>query len=122
MELTRVFEPSPIAPTQARTAAGALADRLPAKVYRDLQLVVTELTTNSVKFGSGSSIRLWLSITPDGEVRGEVADGGSGGAAIDHRRPPEAGGLGLQIVDALCSAWCNPTGTGRVWFTLKETA
>src|SRR5829696_7434692 len=97
----------------------ALADRLPAGVYRDLQLVVTELTTNSVKFGPGGLIRLWLSVAPDGEVRGEIADGGAGGAAIDDDRPPEAGGLGLRIVDALCSAWCNPAGTGRVWFTLR---
>jgi two-component sensor histidine kinase len=121
VELIRVFDSSPMAPARARTATGVLADRLPAEVYRDLQLVVTELTTNSVKFG-GSFIRLWLSITPDGEVRGEVADNGPGGAAIDDDIPPETGGLGLRIVDALCSAWCNPAGTGRVWFILEGTA
>jgi two-component sensor histidine kinase len=98
-----------------------LADWLPAEVYRDLQLVVTELTTNSVKYGSGGSIRVWLSITPEDEVRGEVADDGPGGAKVDYTRPPEAGGLGLQIVDALCSAWCNPSGIGRVWFVLETS-
>ena len=122
MELTRVLKPNSAAPYAARTAVDGLSDRLPAPIHRDLQVVLTELVTNAVKYGPAKDIRLWVSVSAEGTVRGEVTDGGVGGAEIDPERPFEHGGLGLQIVDVLCSAWCNPAGTGRIWFALEAPA
>ena len=112
-----MFEPSPLAPAQARGAARELVDLLPAGTYRDLRVVVTELVTNAVQHAPDGPIRLWLS-SSGSTVRGEVTDTGVGEAEIQRAGSVEGEGLGLQIVDALCSAWCNPRGTGRVWFEL----
>jgi two-component sensor histidine kinase len=121
VELIRTLRADERAPYAARAALIALSDHLPAGTHRDLQLVVTELVTNAVRYGPAEDIRVWVSVSSEGTVRGEVVDGGHGGAEIDLQRPFEDGGLGLQIVDALCSAWCNPDGTGRVWFTLETS-
>jgi two-component sensor histidine kinase len=119
VELIRILKPDPAAPSTARSAVDNLSDHLPAETYRDLQVVLTELVTNAIKFGPAEDIRVWVGVSSDGVVRGEVADRGTGGAEIVADRAFENGGLGLQIVDALCSAWCNPAGTGRVWFSLE---
>ena len=118
MEVEIALDPSADAPARARAViARRFADKLPAASYQDLRVVVTELVTNAVKYGSSEGIRVWLH-TSGALVRGEVVDGGKGGARVDHDHAFEGKGLGLQIVDALCSAWCNPPGAGRVWFQL----
>jgi two-component sensor histidine kinase len=122
VELTKILKPDIAAPRIARIAVDDLSDRLPAGIYRDLQVVLTELVTNAIRYGPAEDIRVWLFVSAGGTVRGEVADGGTGGAAIDRERSVDDGGLGLQIVDALCSAWCNPAGTGRIWFALETPA
>jgi two-component sensor histidine kinase len=122
VEVSRIFKADRSAPRVARRALTALSDSLPAQTYRDLQLILTELVTNAIKFGPPEDVRIWVCVTSEGGVRGEVTDAGAGGAEIDPERPFEDGGLGLQIVDALCSAWCNPAGTGRVWFALEAPA
>jgi two-component sensor histidine kinase len=119
VEIFEAFEATKAAPRSARDAVQVFGERLPATTFRDLQVVVTELVTNAVRYGPSEAVEVWVSVAEDGVVRGEVADGGIGGARIDRDRSLEAGGLGLQIVDALCVAWCNPTGTGRVWFVLE---
>jgi signal transduction histidine kinase len=118
VELETALEPVPEAPARARVQASRLADSLPATTYQDLRVVITELVTNAVKHGPGEAIWLWLSVSGP-TVRGEVADGGTGNATIDRAHSREGTGLGLQIVDALCSSWHNPTGTGRVRFQLR---
>ena len=117
MQVETALQPVPEAPARARLAASQLADKMPATTYRDLRVVVTELVTNAVKYGPEEAIRLrvWAS---GPMVRGEVADGGDGGAAIDREHTARGSRLGLQIVDALCSAWYNPAGTGRILFQL----
>jgi two-component sensor histidine kinase len=119
MELETALQPVPEAPARARAVASRLADKMPATTYQDLRVVVTELVTNAVKYGPGEAIRLSVSVTGP-TVRGEVVDGGDGGATIDREHSLDGTGLGLQIVDALCSDWCNPSGTGRVWFQLNR--
>ena len=117
MEIELVLDPVSQAPARARAATSPLADALPAGTFRDLRIVVSELITNAVRYGPPEPIELWVSLSGS-VVRGEVADAGRGGARIDRGHAAEGTGLGLQIVDALCSAWCNPSGTGRVWFHL----
>src|SRR4051794_31383999 len=72
------FPPAEEAPAQARAALEVFDQILAPDVLEDLQLVVSELITNSVKFGPARSITLALSITGDGTVKGEVVDQGDG--------------------------------------------
>jgi two-component sensor histidine kinase len=118
-QLQTALEPLPEAPAHARALMSQLVDSLPATSYRDLQVVLTELVTNAVKYGPDEEIRVTLEVSGP-IVRGEVADGGIGGAAIDRERCMDGDRLGLQIVDALCTTWDNPAGTGRVRFELNQ--
>jgi anti-sigma regulatory factor (Ser/Thr protein kinase) len=82
-----------------------------------VELVVSELVTNSIRYGPGDPITLRLTATPAGEIAGEVQDNGEGVVAI-RRRDFEAlaGGLGLPIVDQLTSSWGVHPDTTHVWF------
>ena len=119
MELTRTIENTRVAPALARAASRELADAMPAATYLDLRTVLTELVSNAVQFGPPAPIRVRLAVRRDGVIRGEVADRGDGEIEIDRSRPLERGGLGLQIVDALCSWWWAPRGSGRVRFEIE---
>src|SRR3954467_7877643 len=66
------------APAQARGALEVFDQILAPEVLEDLQLVVSELVTNSVKFGPKRSITLSLQIGTEGLVQGEVIDQGDG--------------------------------------------
>ena len=80
-----MLEPGPFAATEARAALERLYERLPAQLYLDLRIVVTELITNAVKFGPEQPIVLAIRIRRDGTVSGEVSDGGSGGVELRPR-------------------------------------
>lgn len=91
------------------------------EALRDVQLLVSELVTNSVRH-SGSSepihLRAWLG---SGGLRVEIADGGSsfeagpaGAAGHDGE-----GGRGLMILDALAERWgVSHDARSRVWFEI----
>jgi anti-sigma regulatory factor (Ser/Thr protein kinase) len=108
-------------PESARIARDALRDRVgsavPLKSLQDLELVVTELVTNSVRHGPGLPFRLRLEVTDEGVIRGEVEDQGNGGVAI--RDMEENGGAGLRIVDALTDKWGVYEGSTHVWFEFQ---
>src|SRR5262249_26215728 len=78
MQFSFQFPPADDAPAQARGALEVFDQILAPEVLEDLQLVVTELITNSVKFGPSRSITLSLQVSPDGVVQGEVIDEGDG--------------------------------------------
>ena len=113
-----MLQPGVFAATEARTAVEQLSDLLPAQRYLDLRIVVTELITNAVRFGPEQPIVLAIRIHPDGSLSGEVSDGGATGVHIDRDRPPEDGGMGLQIVDALAQSWGVRSRSTDVWFEL----
>jgi two-component sensor histidine kinase len=119
MELQTALPPRAEAPARARALTTRLVDSLPATSYRDLQVVVTELVTNAVKYGPDEEIRVSVEVSGS-TVRGEVADGGTGGATLDREGSADCDRLGLLIVDALCTTWDNPEGTGRVRFELNQ--
>ena len=90
-EFELLLEATPSAAAEARTGIDGLSDRLPAKVYRDLRVVVTELITNAVRFGPGQPIVLTVRIRPGGRLSGAVSDGGTGGVRA-RPRPAARGG------------------------------
>ena len=120
MELKLEVESIPGAAAQARDELRVLDGRVPEQLLSNLLLVVTELVTNSVKFGPGVQIKIRVYIADDGSVKGLVTDGGNGRVAIRDTPANEPGGFGLQIVDRLASSWGVRPGTSDVWFELTD--
>lgn len=121
-EVNLQLEPNPDAACHARSSIRErFADAVPAAILHDLQIVVTELVTNSVKYGPGGMIGVRLDLSSKGIVRGEVCDQGTGEARPAIRDSPSLeGGLGLQIVDALTERWAVDNGSStRVWFEVS---
>ena len=88
-----------------------------------VRLLVSELFTNAVKYGTrseGSRIRLSVAVA-DGNVRVEIGDRGRGFAEAPTSMPgPEAeSGRGLAFLDALADRWgVVRNGETCVWFEL----
>jgi anti-sigma regulatory factor (Ser/Thr protein kinase) len=118
MQFSFQFPPAEDAPAQARAALEVFDQILSPEVLEDLQLVVSELITNSVKFGPQRPITLSLEVGAGGLVRGEVIDQGDGRRArIEmHGEPTLAGGWGLHLVDRVAQHWGVHEGSTHVWF------
>jgi anti-sigma regulatory factor (Ser/Thr protein kinase) len=118
MQFSFQFPPAEDAPAQARGALEVFDQILTPEVLEDLQLVVSELVTNSVKFGPKRPITLSLTIKVDGVVGGEVIDQGDGERAKVEiiPEPTLAGGWGLQLVDRVAARWGVREGSTHVWF------
>ncbi len=120
MQFSFQFPPADDAPAQARAALEVFDQILSPEVLEDLQLVVSELVTNSVKFGPKRPITLALSVGTDGLVQGEVIDQGDGEQAKIEMtgEPTIAGGWGLHLVDQLAVDWGVREGSTHVWFEI----
>ena len=120
MQFSFQFPPADDAPAQARAALEVFDQILAPEVLEDLQLVVSELVTNSVKFGPKRSITLSLQIEAHGRVRGEVIDQGDGERAKVEMttEPTVAGGWGLHLVDQVAVNWGVHEGSTHVWFEI----
>jgi anti-sigma regulatory factor (Ser/Thr protein kinase) len=120
LELSRSFPLTPLAASEARRSLAELA--LDARVARDLELVVSELVTNSVEHsgvGPEGSVRLNVELDAN-RVLVEVLDEGSGFNAEDREaHGTDERGRGLLLVDRLASRWGVGYGPGtRVWAEL----
>ncbi|MDP2710821.1 MAG: ATP-binding protein [Solirubrobacteraceae bacterium] len=107
------------APSVVRHAVNArCCDELPAQQLTDLLIVVSELTTNAVRYGVGE-IRLRVSVAA-GHVYGEVIDEGRGFVSDvrDHGIEDVVGKRGLLIVGGLTERWGIHTDSSHVWFEL----
>jgi len=120
MQFSFQFPPADDAPGQARAALEVFDQILAPEVLEDLQLVVSELVTNSVKFGPKRSITLSLQIEAHGRVRGEVIDQGDGERAkvVMQPEPSLDGGWGLHLVDRVARSWGVHEGSTHVWFEI----
>jgi anti-sigma regulatory factor (Ser/Thr protein kinase) len=119
MAIRLELEPGPEAGHQARDEVrDLLRDRVENGLLTDLQLIVSELVTNSVRYGPGETIEVEIAVAEDGSITGEVEDHGRGEVAI-REITAEGGGFGLRIVDALASRWAVCEGSTRVWFELS---
>lgn len=125
--LDQTIQTSARAPHEARRAVETLAGELDLgprrlSVFRDVQLLVSELVTNSVRHsgcaaGEGIRLRGWLRET---SVRIEVSDGGFGfEPPADHPVDDRDSGRGLLILDSLADRWgVSRDGETRVWFEI----
>jgi anti-sigma regulatory factor (Ser/Thr protein kinase) len=107
-----------------RAARAAISQWLPTsasgRFVRDAQLLISELVTNSVQHAAtarGDPIIVSAG-AGDGAVWFDVTDAGERGGVS--RRPPNGrGGMGLNILDEVASAWGTSDGDGtHVWFEL----
>ena len=117
VELPRTAE----APYLARRALADMEGVAP-ELLPDLRLLVSELITNSVKYGGEGPVR--LEVTADGgKVRAEIIDQGAG--FTPKRRDGDldkVGGWGLHLVDELTSEWGTYEGSTHVWFVIDRVA
>jgi anti-sigma regulatory factor (Ser/Thr protein kinase) len=105
-----------LAPACARRAVEALGDLRPA-LLADGKLLVSELVTNSVKYGGEGQIGLAMRSDGPDHLHVEVADQGAGFVPRARDRPvTEAGGWGLHLVQTIPDRWGIRAGSTRVWF------
>ena len=121
---------SPTAPREARRAIAGMHHALPDHLLEDLQLIASELVTNSVVHAGLSAadpieLRVHIAVLRRGPVvRVSVVDQGAG---FDPPRPADPGRArqwGLHLVERLSSGWgveSTPEGTA-VWAVLPVAA
>jgi anti-sigma regulatory factor (Ser/Thr protein kinase) len=90
-------------------------------VRPDVVLLVSELVTNSVKYGSEGALRLQISAPAPKKVRVEVTNEGHSFEPKARNRPvTEAGGWGLHLVEELTDRWGVHEGSTHVWFEIDR--
>ena len=86
----------------------------------DARLLVSELITNSVKYGESGPVRLEVTSSEPETMRVEVIDQGAGFVPVARDKPmTEVGGWGLHLVDVLADRWGVQEGSTHVWFELS---
>jgi anti-sigma regulatory factor (Ser/Thr protein kinase) len=121
-ELNIEIPRTPQAPALARRALRDLEGKVDASVLPDLNLLVSELITNSVKYGGDGPVR--LQVTADGErIRAEIIDQGAGFTPVARNDDlHKVGGWGLHLVEQLTTEWGTYEGSTHVWFEIDLTA
>jgi anti-sigma regulatory factor (Ser/Thr protein kinase) len=114
-------------PQSVAIAREAVRERLGpvvgAGLSSDVELVVSELVTNSVRHGPGKAITLRVYAESRRRVSGEVVDHGDGVVAIREAgadRGGRPGGMGLPIVDSVATDWGVYEGSTHVWFLIER--
>jgi anti-sigma regulatory factor (Ser/Thr protein kinase) len=124
--LTLRMTGGPTAPSRARKALGSL-ERTLAELRHDVDLLVSELVSNSVLHAGADHVELRAVTHPEG-VHVEVSDPGLGFNRDTARREPSLtgeGGYGLHIVDTVANRWGvtrdhSARGSARVWFEIDR--
>jgi anti-sigma regulatory factor (Ser/Thr protein kinase) len=119
--------PTARAPAEARAAVERRLHGLHPEERRTVQLLVSELITNSVRHAgleAGGWIDLEVEVDPDA-VRVTVTDPGEG-FEVPHRapQPGDPYGWGLFLVRRVANRWgVSSDGHTRVWFEVgRRTA
>jgi anti-sigma regulatory factor (Ser/Thr protein kinase) len=102
-----------------------LKDALPRSRMADVELIVSELATNSVRHsGAGDAEDLSLEAkVEDDRIRVRLFDSGEGFEVHTPRSPStgSAGGYGLLLLDRLSDRWgVQREGRFSVWFEVQR--
>jgi anti-sigma regulatory factor (Ser/Thr protein kinase) len=109
------------APARARRAVERFGAGLDPTVVPDVKLLVSELISNSVKYGREGDVELILRSEGPEHVHVEVVDQGVGFVPAARARPKtEPGGWGLHMVEALTQRWGVREGSTHVWFEIDR--
>jgi anti-sigma regulatory factor (Ser/Thr protein kinase) len=120
-ELSIELPRTPEAPFLARRALADLEGQIDPTVLPDVCLLVSELITNSVKYGDGP-VRLELT-AEEGRVRAEIIDQGVGFTPVERSGDlDKVGGWGLHLVEQLTTDWGAYEGSTHVWFEIDRRA
>lgn len=122
--MTLELEGSANAGAQARRALAGLRDDLDPPLMETLQLLATELVTNSVKHARANNVVLQVLVRRH-LVWAEVADPGPGfGLEATRQAGSDHTGWGLYLVEQLADRWgvTHERGATRVWFELSRAA
>jgi anti-sigma regulatory factor (Ser/Thr protein kinase) len=109
---------TPEAAYLARRALDELDGRVEPSVLPDVRLLVSELVTNSVKYGGEGPVRLEIEASGD-RLRAEIIDQGVGFTPVARDDDlDKVGGWGLHLVEQLTSKWGTHEGSTHVWFEI----
>jgi anti-sigma regulatory factor (Ser/Thr protein kinase) len=112
----------PTAPALARRAIERLDGQIASDVIPDVKLLVSELITNSVKYGRDGDVTLKIDAHDPRRLRVEVVDQGIGFEPVARTRPAtEVGGWGLHLVQTLSNRWGVYEGSTHVWFEIDRS-
>jgi anti-sigma regulatory factor (Ser/Thr protein kinase) len=122
--LALVMPGGPEAAFEARSAVRLLRRLIGSEQLPLIELLVTELVSNSVKHGGAGPddpVRLEL-VVSDQAVRVEVSDLGPGFRPTPEPTPTpdRIGGWGLIMIDRSASRWGIRHGGRCVWFELER--
>ena len=118
-ELTVELPRNAQAPGLARRALDDLDGKVDPSVLPDLRLLVSELITNSVKYGGEGPVRLEIRSTGN-RLRAEIIDQGAGFTPVERDDDLDrVGGWGLHLVEQLTSEWGTYEGSTHVWFEIE---
>ena len=110
------------APFLARRALADLDGKIDPDVLPDVRLLVSELITNSVKYGGDGPVRLEITAADD-RIRAEIIDQGVGFVPVERNDDLEkVGGWGLHLVEQLTTEWGTYEGSTHVWFEIDLSA
>jgi two-component sensor histidine kinase len=117
----RSFANTPSAVTEARRFAVSTLAGVPPSVAEEVGLVVSELTTNSVRHAA-SSFSLHIDCDEQ-RVYVSVTDTGPGEPVEQHPTASDPCGRGLKIVGAVADRWgiasARDTPGKTVWFSMR---
>ena len=128
---TRRFSGGALAARQARRAVRerARGTSSPTALLGDVELLVSELATNSVRHGGSDEageLAIEADVLSDGRARARVCDHGQRLRGAPARAAPERGrpgGYGLVLLDRLSDRWGVQRDDGFcVWFELSRPA
>jgi anti-sigma regulatory factor (Ser/Thr protein kinase) len=109
---------TPQAAFLARRALDDLEGTLDPAVLPDVRLLVSELITNSVKYGGEGPVRLEVQASGR-SVRAEIIDQGVGfEPKVRDGDLDRVGGWGLHLTERLTSRWGTYEGSTHVWFEI----
>jgi anti-sigma regulatory factor (Ser/Thr protein kinase) len=109
------------APAAARRIVDGLAGRVDADVVPEVRLLVSELISNSVKYGAEGEVTLRITTAGPRRLRVEVIDRGAGFVPVARDRPAtEVGGWGLHLVQTLSDRWGVHEHAAHVWFEIAR--